>query len=84
MGRFRRGAIVEHYDGHTWTPISSFGSARQASVALDEAVAAGADPDRLRVSGVAPSLLARIATAAVVIAGALLFAWVAYIMLGST
>ena len=50
-GRFLRGrvAVLERYDGAAWRPIGRFGSVRDAGVALDEAIGAGAEPSSLRV-----------------------------------
>jgi len=49
FGRFRRVAILEQHDGTAWTVIGRYGSLRDANVALDDAVGAGADPDSMRV-----------------------------------
>ena len=51
-GRFlrsRRVATLERYDGTSWSPIGRYGSVRDANVALDAAVGAGARPNDLRV-----------------------------------
>jgi hypothetical protein len=49
FGRFRRVAILEQHDGTAWTVIGRYGSLRDADVALDDAVGAGADPGSMRV-----------------------------------
>jgi hypothetical protein len=49
FGRFRRVAILEQHDGTAWTAVGRYGSIRDANVALDDAVGAGADPSAMRV-----------------------------------
>jgi hypothetical protein len=49
FGRFRRVAILERHDGAAWTVVGRYGSIRDANVALDDAIGAGADPDSMRV-----------------------------------
>jgi hypothetical protein len=49
FGRFRRVAVLERHDGTAWTVMGRYGSIRDANVALDDAVGAGADPDSMRV-----------------------------------
>ena len=49
FGRFRRVAILEQHDGTAWTVVGRYGSLRDANVALDDAVGAGADPGSMRV-----------------------------------
>lgn len=49
FARFRRVAILERHDGTAWTVVSRYGSIRDADVALDDAVGAGADPSSMRV-----------------------------------
>jgi hypothetical protein len=49
FGRFGRVAILERHDGTAWTMVGRYGSIRDANVALDEAVGAGASPDSMRV-----------------------------------
>ena len=48
-GGFRRVAILEQHDGTAWTVVGRYGSLRDANVALDDAVGAGADPGSMRV-----------------------------------
>lgn len=43
-------AVLERHDGGEWRVIGRFGSVRDAGVALDEAIGAGADPSSLRVT----------------------------------
>jgi hypothetical protein len=49
FGRFGRVAILEQHDGTAWTVVARYGSIRDANVALDDAVGAGAYPDSMRV-----------------------------------
>jgi hypothetical protein len=49
FGRFRRVAILEQHDGTAWTVVGRYGSIRDANVALDDAIGAGAGPDSMRV-----------------------------------
>jgi len=49
FARFRRIAILEQHDGAAWTVLGRYGSLRDANVALDDAVGAGADPGSMRV-----------------------------------
>lgn len=50
FGRFIRVAILERHDGTAWTPVGRYGSIRDANVALDDAVGAGAEPSSMRVA----------------------------------
>jgi len=47
--RFRRAAILQQHDGTAWTVVGRYGSLRDANVAFDDAVGAGADPGSMRV-----------------------------------
>jgi hypothetical protein len=49
FGRFRRVAILEQHDGTAWIVVGRYGSLRDANIALDDAVGAGADPGSMRV-----------------------------------
>ena len=49
LGRFRRVAILEQHDGTAWNVVGRYGSLRDANVAFDDAVGAGADPGSMRV-----------------------------------
>jgi hypothetical protein len=84
-GRFpgaRRVAILERYDGATWAEVGRYGSVRDANVALDESVAAGADAGTLRVS----EAERKTSTLVLMVLGAVLFvaavAFVLYVFLG--
>jgi hypothetical protein len=46
----RRLAILERFDGATWVEIGRYGSVRDADVALDEMIGAGANAGTLRVT----------------------------------
>jgi len=76
MGRFRRMVVLERFDGQTWLPVARFGSVRAADVALDEALARGEHPDRLRVRETRPSRDARVMTiVGILVAAALIGLW---------
>jgi len=76
MGRFRRMVVLERFDGRSWTRVARFGSTRAADVALDEALARGEQPDRLRVTETGPSPASRLATILVaIVAVALIALW---------
>ena len=78
----RRGAILERYDGSSWLPTGRYGSVRDADIALDEAVAAGAEPGRLRVVE-PPRTPASLVLASVgLIVLAVVVALVLYVLLG--
>jgi hypothetical protein len=47
--RSRSGAIVERSDGGTWHEIGRYANPFDAKLAVDEAIAAGSEPDSLRV-----------------------------------
>ena len=84
-GRFpgaRRVAILEHYDGATWIEVGRYGNVRDANVALDETIGAGAHAGTLRVTMAArkASTLVLLGIAAVAAIAAL--AWVLYLFLG--
>jgi hypothetical protein len=84
MGRFRRGAVLEHYEGGVWVAHERFGSARDASAALDAIVASGGDPDHLRVGTVGSTLGRRLATILAAVAVGLVVAFWLFIMLGGS
>jgi hypothetical protein len=84
-GRFggsRRVAILERYDGSSWLPIGRYGSVRDADIALDEAVAAGAEPGRLRVVELARSTTGRVLALVGLVVLAVVVAFVLYVLLG--
>jgi hypothetical protein len=76
-GRFlgRRPARLERYDAGMWRQVGVFGDAREAGIALDEAIGSGADPSTLRVIEVGPSPTARVVY---IVAAALLVAFAAF------
>lgn len=49
LGRTRRVAILERYDGAAWCLVARFGRLADADRALDEAVGSGTSIDELRV-----------------------------------
>jgi hypothetical protein len=61
VGRFRRAAYLEHFNGTAWGAVTRFATIKEANVALDEAVASGIAVGELRVSEVGPSMGTRIA-----------------------
>jgi hypothetical protein len=80
--RSKRTAVLERFDGAVWREVGSYGSARDAGIALDEAVGAGSAPDTLRVVERGMSTSARV----LLIVGAVLliavFAFAMYALLG--
>ena len=85
-GRLLRGrrqiTILERLDGTTWTEVGRFGSELDAGVALDEAVAAGRDPETLRLTEVGPTTMSRVVTVAGLALGAALAVFVLYVFFG--
>jgi hypothetical protein len=77
-------AVLERFDGRAWRPVARFGSIRAADVALDEALAGGMHPDRIRVTEVEPSSAAKVAFAIGVVVAALLAIWWAFVLFGPT
>jgi hypothetical protein len=84
FGRFRRVAILEQHDGTAWTVVGRYGSIRDANLALDDAVGAGADPGSMRV--VATHTTAAMSRALVVVGflafGVAIAIIVLYVLLG--
>jgi hypothetical protein len=81
LGRTRRIAVLERYDGTAWREVARFGDIGEANGALDEAIGDGAPPDTMRVleTHVAANRFLLIAGA---IAVALAIAIVLYVVLG--
>ena len=81
-GRFVKGryvTVLERFDGTTWLEIGRFGSVQDAGVALDEAVAAGRDPQTLRVTDVGPTKTGRVAMVVGVLLAVAIAAFVLYV-----
>jgi hypothetical protein len=81
-GRFvkgRRVSVLERFNGTTWLEIGRFGSVQDAGVALDEAVAAGSDPETLRVTDVGPWRTGRVAMVVGVVLAVAIAAFVLYV-----
>ena len=81
-GRFVKGrhvTVLERLDGTTWVEIGRFGSVQDAGVALDEAVAAGSDPQTLRVTDVGPTKTGRVALVVGVVLAVVIAAFVLYV-----
>ena len=80
LDRFRRAAaVLEQYDGRAWISVVAFGDVRDASIALDAAVAGGVHPDHVRVREVDPSRTYRVAVRLGYVVIAVLVAWWIYI-----
>jgi hypothetical protein len=82
-GRFMKGrrvTVLERFDGTTWLEVGRFGSIQDAGVALDEAVAAGSDPETLRVTDVGPTKTGRVAMVLGVVVGVAIAAFVLYVL----
>jgi hypothetical protein len=82
FARLRRTAVLERHDGSAWHEVGRFGSVRDAGVALDEAIGAGAASDTLRVVETEPSTASRVFMIVGALAAAIAFAFVLYVLLG--
>lgn len=82
FGRARRAAILERYDGTAWREVGRYGSVRDADVALDEAVGAGAGPGSMRVVEDGSSTATRVLVIVAAVALAVAVAFVLYVLLG--
>jgi len=81
-GRFMKGrhvTVLERFDGTTWLEIGRFGSVEAAGAALDAAVAAGGDPETLRVTEVGPTKTGRVAFVVGVVLAVAIAAFVLYV-----
>ncbi len=81
-GRFMKGrhvTVLERFDGTNWLEIGRFGSVQDAGNALDDAVAAGSDPETLRVTDVGPTKTGRVAFVIGVILAVAIAAFVLYV-----
>ena len=81
-GRFIKGrhvTVLERFDEKTWLEIGRFGSAQDAGAALDAAVAAGSDPETLRITDVGPTKTGRVAFVVGVVLAAAIAAFVLYV-----
>ncbi len=81
-GRFVKGrhvTVLERFDGTTWLELGRFGSAEAAGVALDEAVAAGSDPETLRITDIGPTMTGRVAFVVGVVIAVAIAAFVLYV-----
>jgi hypothetical protein len=83
-GRFprRKAAVLERHDAGGWREIGRFGSVRDAGVALDEAIGAGADPGSLRVVETPPSTASRVALILGAVALVVVSAFALYVVFG--
>jgi hypothetical protein len=84
-GRFvrsRRVAVHERHVGSAWHEVGRFGSMRDAGVALDEAIGAGAAPGSMRVVEAAASTTTRLLKIAGAIVLVVAAALVLYILFG--
>jgi hypothetical protein len=83
-GRFvrsRRGAVLERLEGSEWRPMARYGSTQAASAALDDAVAAGAEPSTMRVVEASASTAARVLYAIGAVVLLAFFAFAMYALL---
>lgn len=81
-GRFMKGrhvTVLERFDGTTWLEIGRFGSEQAAGSALDAAVAAGSDPETLRITDVGPTKTGRVAFVVGVVLAVATAAFVLYV-----
>ena len=81
-GRFMKGrhiTVLERFDGTMWLEIGRFGSVRDAGSALDAAVAAGSDPETLRITDVGPTMTGRVAMVVGVVLAVAIAAFVLYV-----
>ena len=81
-GRFMKGrhvTVLERFDGTSWVEIGRFGSAQDAGSALDAAVAAGGDPQTLRVTDIGPTKTGRVALIVGVVLAVAIAAFVLYV-----
>jgi len=81
-GRFIKGrhvTVLERFDGADWLEIGRFGSVQDAGNALDDAVAAGSDPESLRVTDVGPTTTGRVALVIGVVLAVAIAAFVLYV-----
>jgi hypothetical protein len=84
-GRFvgRRAYVLQRFEGDGWREVGRFGSMKEASSALDDAMAGGAQAGTLRLTPVSASNSARLLYAVgVVLFVALVVAIVAFWVLG--
>jgi hypothetical protein len=82
-GRFMKGrhvTVLERFDGTTWLEIGRFGSEQAAGSALDAAVAAGSDPETLRITDVGPTKTGRVAFVVGVVLAVAIAAFVVYVL----
>jgi hypothetical protein len=77
FARSRRAAVLERHDGSAWCEVGWFGTIRDAGVALDEAIGAGAAPGSMRVVEAAASTTTRF----LMIAGAIVLVVAAALVL---
>jgi hypothetical protein len=81
-GRFVKGrhvTVLERFDGTTWLEIGRFGSVTDAGAALDAAVAAGGDPETLRITDIGPTMTGRVALVIGVVLAVAIAAFVLYV-----
>jgi len=83
-GRFLQGrhvATLEQFDGTMWLELGRYGTLQDAGVALDAAVATGADAGTLRVTQAPPKTFARVLMFVGVIAAVALIGFILYVFL---